>query len=246
MQLELLCRALVDAIRASDPSRLHQPHRLRDMQHRLAPYRAVRHDMALACSEDYEMLLLRLVAGERGYATVEREAGEVFRKEVGGVNPDLGLLEVYGDIEVRLTDAAIAASLSEPVPGAAYRPPDTEPPEEPEEATVIPLVPAADLPQPPPIPVPTPLEAPPIDPPQDIEPAAPPAPPFELSPTVPLEHPETDACPYCGDSLPANRRASFCPHCGQNLNAIRCARCDEELEFGWRHCIGCGHPVPGD
>ena len=255
MELERLFGELVNAIRASDPSSLHQPHRLRDIQYGLVPYRSVRHTLELACSEDHEMLLLRLCAGEGDYFTVaDEDARRAFSEEVAGVNADLGLLQVYGDIEVRLEERAINRSMMEREQESAYRPPDVAPSptqdrdddptgadmedseedlgdadehlEDTDADTEIIAVPDPD---------PEPLvEAPTRS--------------FELSRDD--ESPATEAampvqqCAYCGGSLPSNREAHFCPHCGQDLTVIRCAQCTAELEYGWRHCIECGHPVP--
>ena len=251
MELERLFGELVKAIRASDPSSLHQPHRLRDIQYALVPYRSVRHTLELACSEDHEMLLLRLCAGEGHYFTLaDADARRAFSEEAAGVNADLGLLQVYGDIEVRLEEQAIDRSIMDREQESAYRPPDVATPaqdrdDDPagtdvedaddelgdaDQETEATLVPEPD--------------------PQPV--VEPPSPSFELSPhdESPAADVATEAatpapqCAYCGGSLPSNRQASFCPHCGQDLTVIRCAQCTAELEYGWRHCIVCGHPVP--
>lgn len=268
MELEQLFRELVKAIRASDQSRLHQPHRLRDIQYGLVPYRLVRHSLEVECSEDHEMLLLRLCAGEGGYFKLaDADASRAFSVEAEGINPDLGLLQVYGDIEVTLDEQAINRSMTESESESAYRPPDIAPArhqaeaDEAEieegdrraEATVIPMPEA--LPTPPPIPEPTQSDVPPPPPTPEPEPepeneafVEAPSPPFELSQDDESPAAEPSAtepgCAYCGGSLPSTRHANYCPHCGQNLNVIRCAQCATELEYGWRHCIACGHSVP--
>lgn len=241
MELERLFRELVNAIRASDPSRLHQPHRLRDIQYGLVPYRSVRHTLELSCSEDHEMLLLRLCAGEGGYLTMaDADARRAFSEEAAGINADLGLLQVYGDIEVRLEDQAINRSMTDREQELAYRPPDVAPApaqDEDHDPAVEDLedadagTEATTIPEPEPEPS---VETP--------------APSFELSPddepTTTEEAKPAPQCAYCGGSLPANRQANFCPHCGQDLTVIRCAQCSAELDYGWRHCIVCGHSVP--
>ncbi|MEE8267282.1 MAG: hypothetical protein V3R97_00070, partial [Gemmatimonadales bacterium] len=128
MELERLFGELVNAIRASDPSSLHQPHRLRDIQYGLVPYRSVRHTLKLSCSEDHEMLLLRLCAGEGDYfALADADARRAFSEEAAGVNADLGLLQVYGDIEVRLEERAINRSMTDREQDSTYRPLDVAP-----------------------------------------------------------------------------------------------------------------------
>ena len=278
MELERLFRELVNAIRESDPSRLHQPHPLREIQYGLIPYRLVRHALELECSEDHEMLLLRLCAGEGGYFRLaDEDSRRAFREEAAGVNPDLGLLQVYGDIEVSLEAGAIDQSMTDPGEEAAYRPPDISPApdrvddDQPDlddedreaEVDVIPLrdaSPGSAEPTSPPIlevmredaaPVPEPEAEPEPEPTPEAEPSTattfPSVQPFYL--TQDDESPEPamasePPCSYCGGSLPSTRQANFCPHCGQNLAVIRCAQCAAELEYGWRHCISCGHPVP--
>ena len=281
MELERLFRQLVNAIRASDPSRLHQPHRLREIQYGLVPYRSVRHALELECSEDHEMLLLRLCAGEGGYFTLaDADSRRAFGEEAASINPDLGLLQVYGDIEVSLEARAIDESMSAPEHEFDYRPPDIAPapdrdddPADPDladtdretETTVIPLRATSPAPveptappalqvmpadvvasEPEPEPEPEPGPGPEATPSTAMSPQS--SPPFDLSPDDESSAPEATApappCAYCGGSLPATRQANFCPHCGQDLTVIRCAQCTAELEYGWRHCIVCGHPVP--
>jgi hypothetical protein len=273
MELERLFRELVNAIRASDPSRLHQPHRLREIQYGLVPYRSVRHALELECSEDHEMLILRLCAGEGGYLTVaDTDARRAFGEEAAGSNADLGLLQVYGDIEVTLEAQAIDRSMVDSEQESAYRPPDIAPahdrdddPAEPDfyggdreaEATVIPLrttSPASAEATSSPILEVMPVEVAQPDPEPSPEPepavalSSPAPPPFGLSPDdeTSTTEPTTSAaqCAYCGGSLPSTRQAIFCPHCGQNLTVIQCAHCAAELEYGWHHCITCGHPAP--
>ncbi|MGH7656983.1 MAG: double zinc ribbon domain-containing protein, partial [Gemmatimonadales bacterium] len=48
-------------------------------------------------------------------------------------------------------------------------------------------------------------------------------------------------CEYCGGTLPAGRPVNFCPHCGESQTRIHCPECGQEVEAGWRHCVGCGH-----
>ena len=311
MELEQLFCELVEAIRSSDPGSLHQPHRLRDIQYDLVPYRRVRHALGLECSEDHEMLLLCLCDAEAGYFQVsDPDASRALADEIASSNPDLSLLEVYGDIEIRLVDGAITRALEEPRPMVerAYQPPSgdaAEPATDQSRTTVLPFAPPTReeeeeeggdeaMPKPPPVPEPVMLHYPgvaeetgpesgeedadergaadrPSGPelvedtpdgeprPESDEPptisiatgirrpesapgARPTPPPFEIAPAH--EERSAEGCAYCGGALPADRRANFCPHCGQNLNVIRCADCGAELEYGWRHCINCGHPVP--
>lgn len=72
-----------------------------------------------------------------------------------------------------------------------------------------------------------------------------PAPISESEPTFELADAEEETsphhCPYCGGSLPSNRKVNFCPHCGQPpLGELKCPACGSEVDVGWAYCIGCG------
>ena len=64
--LERLVRQLVDNLSAIDPARLQQPVTLADIRDTIVPYRATRRALQLESSEDYELALMRLCAGEGG------------------------------------------------------------------------------------------------------------------------------------------------------------------------------------
>ena len=129
MELETLFRDLVAVLRAKDPSWLHQPHRLRDIQYGLIPYRSVRDALGLTCSEDHEMLLLRLCSGEGDFFEIsDPDAFQALQVEADGVNPDLSLLQVYGEVNVLLGSEAVERVLSGPDAARAteFAPPGEE------------------------------------------------------------------------------------------------------------------------
>jgi hypothetical protein len=48
------------------------------------------------------------------------------------------------------------------------------------------------------------------------------------------------ACAWCRADLPAREKLNFCPFCGTDLSLVPCSSCGEEIEPGWRFCVGCG------
>lgn len=75
----------------------------------LMPYRSCRRALELDSAEDYDLLLLRLVAEDAGLATTfPPEVADRCRAEVGGANPDLSLLERLEGATVTLDRVAIA------------------------------------------------------------------------------------------------------------------------------------------
>lgn len=224
--LEDFFHQLVANLAAADPRRLHQPLPVAEILRDILPYRANRRALGLESAEDYEVLLLRLCAGDGGFARTDPvELQAKFRSELAGTNPDLSLLRTHGDALVSLARAAVARSL-EADPHAPYAPP-----------------PGASAP----VPEETPGAV--------WEHTSSTAPATEEPDELPLDEvvrpAESDAesggigtmCLYCGGALPVGRQVNFCPHCGQNQTTLRCPACQTEVEYGWRHCVNCGAPV---
>ncbi len=263
--LERLFRRLVDNLIAIDPARLHRPLALGDLLGSVMPYRTNRRSLQIDSVEDYEMLVLRLAAGEGGFVRLASEdVAQVFRDQLEGPNPDLEVLREHAKAELFLGTEPLAHALG-PGPEEAYAPPE----EELEFPTVIPIEAART-----PVPAPSRAEPPsrraaeppshpaaepsgrrgtepPSRPLFTAEPATPTPPPMMPPPPRMTAEPEPRGrrrdsgvrCSYCGGHLPAGRTVNFCPHCGQNQSLTRCPECQSELELGWKHCISCGHPV---
>src|SRR5438876_11551483 len=103
----------------------------------ILPYRTHRRALALDSVEDYETMLLRLAAEERGLVkTLPPAAAERCRKELTQPNPDLGVLDEIGEATLQMTSMAAArivpdeaAAAREPAPALAPAPsPRVEPP----------------------------------------------------------------------------------------------------------------------
>ncbi|HEX5387147.1 MAG TPA: zinc ribbon domain-containing protein [Gemmatimonadales bacterium] len=237
--LERFFRHLVATLAAADPARLEAPLSIAELQQSILPYRTHRRALGVASSEDYEVLVLRLSAGEGGFARTEpAEIQARFKLELTGSNPDLALLERHGDALVSLSVAAIRGALSAD-PHAAYAPPAPV-----QERTHAPAHAHA-----PPVHIPSPVD-PGLE--DEREPELDIAEPLPLdavlTPAAAAPAPETpdsDApmCLYCGATLPGGRQVNFCPQCGQNQAGLHCPSCQGEIELGWRHCIVCGAAV---
>jgi hypothetical protein len=244
-ELDRLFRRLVQNLADLDPSRLHGPVGVTELYQRLIPYRTHRTALGIDSHEDYEMTLLRLLAGERGYAFVEpEEARTALATEAAGINPDTSLYKRYGAAKVTFdpelvrealggADAAPAAGIGA-VPAAA-------PGESIERGA--PAVPW--FPEPPP-------DAPEIEvgragADELEEPELPFALDEESAAEPPTAAPRTTSapCAYCGGDLPVGRAVIFCPHCGQNVGVVHCPSCGSELDVGWRFCITCGRQMSG-
>ncbi|MEA2724236.1 MAG: hypothetical protein QOH59_2007 [Gemmatimonadales bacterium] len=213
--LERFFRQIVRNLAATDPARLHRPLPLSELHDSILPYRANRRVLQLESSEDYELVLMRLCAGEGGFARTEpAEVRVEFEVEVGSSNPDLGIIHRHPNAVLSLESKPLALALDHQ-PGLAFAPPDLAGrPSEPREA-------AARLP-----------ELPSLEPLDDAEPAG------------GTGHGPAQ-CGICGRVLPTGRVVNFCPHCGGSQVLTRCPACQSETEPRWRHCVSCGFAIGG-
>lgn len=121
--LERLFHHIVRNLAATNPARLRTPLTLAEIRTTIAPYRTSRRALELESSEDYELVLMRLCAGEGGLARTEPpEVCAEFEAEVESSNPDLGLVHKHEKAAVYLDDRAVARAL-DPKPDLAFAPP---------------------------------------------------------------------------------------------------------------------------
>ena len=130
--LQRLFLQLVRNLAATDPARLYRPLPLPEIRDSIVPYRANRRALQLESSEDYELALLQLCAGEGSLARIEPEEVRIlFAAELRSANPDLSILHAHEKAVVSL-DASRVAEALDPNPDRAFTPPH-----EPEDAGTL-------------------------------------------------------------------------------------------------------------
>jgi hypothetical protein len=235
--LDRMFRRLVQIIRNDYPEYLGRPFELGELYQNIIPYRLHRRELALETNQDYEVTLLELLSGARGYVIGDGAMQDALRRELASPNPDAAVFRNYAGEHISLAPEAVrrldqpgatpseAARTSVPtarasagatIPGSAARatPPPAPPPSNPARGPAF-------SPAPPPLPPP---------------PTA--APHRSISSNA-----AGGSCRYCAGPLPEGRRITFCPHCGQNLTIQHCPACGTELEIGWKFCTTCGRAV---
>jgi predicted RNA-binding Zn-ribbon protein involved in translation (DUF1610 family) len=214
-------RQMVRNLAATDPARLRRPLPLGEIRGTILPYRANRRALRLETSEDYELVLIRLCAGEGGFARTEPDDVHAeFAAEALSSNPDLTIVHRHESAVVILNPDQLARAL-DPAQELAHIPSDQRfAPPAPKE------------------PAPAPAPAPP---------APKPAPTPTRGVSKPQSRPLPPAiCRACSGKLPAGRSVKFCPHCGESQVLTHCPECQTELEPAWRHCVACGAAVRRD
>lgn len=237
-ELTRFARRLVEQLGTSSEG-VHRAIPVAALRETVIPYRKHRRALGVESVEDYETLLVRLVAGERGYLkTVPAAAAERCRSELAQATPDLAVLDEVAGATVQITSMIGGVSGtgedSEEGGDGGDRGDRGD-----REVNVVSEVRAgrgfsgasADK---------TPSAAPP--PPAASSTVAPPAAPFTATtPSSPSS--PSSPCRHCDHAIPAGRQVVFCPWCGQRLIPFTCARCHTELDSEWRHCITCGAEV---
>ena len=186
----------------------------------ILPYRTARRYLPLEVSEDYELLVLKLVAGEGGLvSTTPIEAGEMARATLAESIPDLDVLQLLRSAMVTLTDDSLyrlEGVRPLPSPAAGGEPVEPPPLDSSPDDGVIPMG-RYSAPEP---------DARDTMPPPNIE---------QVEFTPPGE-----GCWSCGAALPRGRRVSFCVQCGADQRIPTCSSCGAEVERDWRFCGECG------
>jgi hypothetical protein len=112
-ELDRLFDRLVRALAERGPEKVLEPFQVAELYQELVPYRQHRAALHFDTQQDYEMAMLRLLAGERGYARVEpREAQEALVAEAQAAYPETGVFREFAAARVSLSPHAAKTVLA--------------------------------------------------------------------------------------------------------------------------------------
>src|SRR5437762_9059899 len=104
-ELDRLFGLLVAAL--ARETRVAVPFPAADVYERLVPYRSNRSRLNVATHQDYEMAVLRLLAGERNYVQLEPETvRDAMQREIATINPDPAYFRTFPDAQVMVNGRA--------------------------------------------------------------------------------------------------------------------------------------------
>ena len=235
-EMDRMFRRLVHNVRAGFPDLLTRPFEVSSLYQTLIPYRLNRTELGIDSSEDYELTLLRLLAGTRGLLNGDPDMQTAIQSELDSPNPDLSIFRAWATASVsinpnavRALDSQSTAAIRTPTPAVSTR--------QAAMAGLPTLEVATSTGAPIASPVPSSARtAVSVATPQASTPAP-------AAPLTELSNGHGPGCRYCAGELPDGRDAHFCPHCGQNLSVKQCPACSTELEVEWQFCITCGRQV---
>lgn len=234
-EMDRMFRRLVHNVRAGFPDLLTRPFEVSSLYQTLIPYRLNRAELGIDSSEEYELTLMRLLAGTRGLLNGDPDMQMALQAELESPNPDLSVFRVWATASVSINANAVRALDSQSTVAIRTPTPTTRQAEMAGRATME-VAASSTAPMTSPV-VGVRRMAAPVATPPESRPA--PSPP----PLAAVPHAHGPGCRYCGGELPDGRDAQFCPHCGQNLSVKQCPACSTELEVDWQFCITCGRQV---
>ena len=208
-ELDRLFGLLVEAL--ARETRIAVPFPAAEVYERLVPYRSTRSRLNVATHQDYEMAVLRLLAGERGYVQLEPEnVREAMQREIATINPDPAYFRSFPDAQLMVNGRAAERVL---LADRAYAPTNAEEEEDElsdatgENPVPLPFVPPAAFRVPRSADVPTPNQC-------------------EYCGGVLPSNREIRFCPHCGQP--------------QGDGELKCQGCGNVLDVGWAYCLACG------
>ncbi len=235
-ELDRMFRRLVHNVRAGFPDLLTRSFEVSALYQTLIPYRLNRSELGIVSAEEYEITLMRLLAGTRGLLKGDPDMQAALQAELESPNPDLSIFRAWATAAVSLNAMAIRAldsqstnAVRSPSPAVATRQAEMAGRETLEVAASVAAPAGAPAARTATAPAPVSVAAVPATRAAAIAPQV-----------APVSHPHGPGCRYCGGELPDGREAHFCPHCGQNLSIKQCPACSTELEVEWQFCITCG------
>jgi hypothetical protein len=258
--LDRMFRRLVQIIRHDYPEYLGRPIEVGELYQNIIPYRLHRRELALDTNQDYEMAMLELLSGARGYVAGDATMQDALRRELTSPNPDPGAFREYSTEYITLSADAVRrmdgaggnGGVSTPAggSGAAGRPSNYvargPSPSVSMSAATAPFAGSAAAAAPPPAP-PAPVAPPPPRPAPPPAPTAPraaapaPAPPAPAAPAPPAPAKGVGAAAGPHKTVSASAVGGSCRYCGGGLPDGRritfCPHCGQNLTV--QHCPAC-------
>jgi Double zinc ribbon len=106
--LDRMFHVLVRTLRAKQPALLTAPISVADLHSQILPYRHFRRELGLETNQEYELTLMELLAGARGYLDVDERLRDGLGKELASLSPEPSKVRDFADAQVAINPAALA------------------------------------------------------------------------------------------------------------------------------------------
>jgi hypothetical protein len=212
--VERLFRQLVRVLRSRFPEYLDRSFDVAELYQTILPFRHYRRALGLDSNDEYELALVELLSGARGFLIVGDRMRETLTRELDAPSPDAGAFRQFADEHVsvsieglRWLDSRMGLEAGVGLGGEKRTEPRGS-------GTLDPAGPRSS---------------------RRIR--------GDGDGSAGAAGGGGGECRYCDHELPSGRSVTFCPNCGQNVTLIHCPACSAELATGWRFCTACGRPT---
>jgi hypothetical protein len=106
--LDRMFTVLVRNLRAKQPATLTGPISVADLHQQILPYRHYRRELGIETNQEYELALMELLSGARGYLDVDERLRDGLGKELASVSPEPARVRDYADAQVSINPQALA------------------------------------------------------------------------------------------------------------------------------------------
>lgn len=125
--LDQMFRVLVRTLRTKQPALLTAPFTVAELYQQILPYRHFRRELALETNQEYEITLMELLSGARGYLDVDEQLRDELGEELKAPSPEPSRVREFADAHVAIKPAALATVFESgmspaPIPRPAPRP----------------------------------------------------------------------------------------------------------------------------
>ena len=106
--LDRMFTVLVRNLRAKQPGALTGPISVADLHQQILPYRHYRRELGIETNQEYELALMELLSGARGYLDVDERLRDGLGKELASISPEPARVRDYADAQVSINPQALA------------------------------------------------------------------------------------------------------------------------------------------
>jgi hypothetical protein len=106
--LDRMFNVLARVVRENRPELARTPFTVADLHQQLLPYRHFRRELGLETNQEYELILMELLSGARGYLDVDERLRDELGKELHASTPDPSRVGEFAEAQVSLNPAAFA------------------------------------------------------------------------------------------------------------------------------------------
>ena len=106
--LDRMFAVLVRNLRAKQPALLTGPISVADLHQQILPYRHFRRELGIETNQEYELVLMELLTGARGYLDVDERLRDELGKELASLSPEPSRVRDFADAQVSINPQALS------------------------------------------------------------------------------------------------------------------------------------------